>query len=97
MKVVMSGLVRCIRVWRINIMKTKTYKVKLVDVKIPEYWIETAYDYHEFKSIVYRLNKIGINRKIKYVELGFYNGVYNAVFWIGKKPTDFILENSIEN
>jgi hypothetical protein len=78
-------------------MKTKTYKVKLVDVKIPEYWIETAYDYHEFKSIVYRLNKIGINRKIKYVELGFYNGVYNAVFWIGKKPTDFILENSIEN
>jgi hypothetical protein len=72
-------------------------KAKLININIPEYWVEVADDYHEFENIEYRLNKIGINRKIKYVELGFYNGVYNAVFWIGKKPTDFILENSIEN
>ena len=70
-------------------------KVKLVDVKIPEYWIETADDYHEFDIVKYDYKKFGI--KVKYQELGFYNSVYNAVFWIGKKPTDFILENSIEN
>ena len=75
----------------------KKNKVNLVDVQIPEYWIETADDYHVFKNIVYRLNKIGINRKIKYQELGFYDGVYNAVFWVGKKPIDFILENIVEN
>jgi Uma2 family endonuclease len=68
-----------------SIQKDYRYKrSEYAALEIPEYWIETAYDYHEFKSIVYRLNKIGINRKIKYVELGFYNGVYNAVFWIGK-------------
>jgi len=72
-------------------------KAKLINVKISEYWVEVADDYHEFKNIEYLLNKIGINRKIKYQELGFYNGCYNAVFWIGKKPIDFILENIIED
>ena len=72
-------------------------KAKLINVKIPEYWVEVADDYHEFKNIEYLLNKIGINRKIKYQELGFYNGCYNADFWIGKKPIDFILENIIED
>jgi hypothetical protein len=82
-------------------------KAKLINIKIPEYWIETAMDYHEFENIAYNLNRIGIN--IKYEEIGrfrdrpesrecyelyaTYN--YKAVFWIGKKPVDFIKENKI--
>ena len=34
--------------------------------------------------------------EVKYEEVGFYNGGYNAVFWIGKKPVDFIKENKIK-
>jgi len=75
-------------------MKNKVKLVKFI-VNVPEYWIETANDYHEFDIVKYDYKKFGI--KVKYQELGFYNSVYNAVFWIGKKPTDFILENSIEN
>jgi len=41
------------------------------------------------------VKKFGI--KVKYEEVGFYNGGYNAVFWIGKKPVDFIKENKIKN
>jgi len=33
-------------------------KAKLINVKIPEYWVEVADDYHEFKNIEYLLNKI---------------------------------------
>lgn len=70
-------------------------KVKLVSVKIPEYWMQSADDYHEFKTIIYYYNKIGI--KVKYEEVGFYGGSYNAVFWIGKKPINFIKENKMED
>jgi hypothetical protein len=77
-------------------MKTKAKLVKFkFIVNVPEYWIETADDYHEFEDRVYHYNKIGIN--VKYEEVGFYNGGYNAVFWIGKKPVDFIKENKIKN
>ena len=81
-------------------------KVKLVNIKIPEYWIERATDYHEFDVIAYNLNRVGI--KVKYEELGCfrdksenheclsYYATYKAVFWIGKKPTDFIKENKIK-
>ena len=71
----------------------KKTKVKLVNVKIPEYWIETADDYHAFKYVAWYLNKIGI--KTKHEEVGFYDGGYKAVFWVGKKPVDFIKENTI--
>ena len=77
-------------------MKTKAKLVKFkFIVNVPEYWIETADDYHEFESVKYDYKKFGI--KVKYEEVGFYNGGYNAVFWIGKKPIDFILENIIED
>ncbi len=80
----------------ISNMKTKAKLVKFkFIVNVPEYWIETADDYHEFEDRVYHYNKIGIN--VKYEEVGFYNGGYNAVFWIGKKPVDFIKENKIKN
>ena len=68
-------------------MKNKVKLVKFI-VNVPEYWIETANDYHEFESVKYDYKKFGI--KVKYEEVGFYNGGYNAVFWIGKKPVDFI-------
>jgi hypothetical protein len=75
-------------------MKTKAKLVKFkFIVNVPEYWIETAYDYHEFESVKYDYKKFGIN--VKYEEVGFHNGGYNAVFWVGKKPVDFIKENSM--
>ena len=74
--------------------KVKLVKFKFI-VNVPEYWIETADDYHEFESVKYDYKKLGIN--VKYEEVGFYNGGYNAVFWIGKKPVDFIKENKIKN
>ena len=77
-------------------MKTKAKLVKFkFIVNVPEYWIETADDYLEFESVKYDYKKFGIN--VKYQEVGFYNGGYNAVFWIGKKPVDFIKENKIKN
>lgn len=69
-------------------------KAKLINVKIPEYWFETADDYHEFKDRAYHYKNLGI--KAEHEEVGYYGGCYNAVFWIGKKPIDFILENRIE-
>ena len=72
-------------------MKNKVKLVKFIVkfiINVPEYWIETADDYHEFESVKYDYKKFGI--KVKYEEVGFYNGAYNAVFWIGKKPVDFI-------
>jgi len=73
-------------------MKTKN-KAKLVDVKIPEYWIEVVDDYHEFKSIQQYLNNIGI--KVKYEEVGYSEG-YQAVFWHKEKPNRFIEETRME-
>jgi hypothetical protein len=79
-------------------MKTKVKLVKFIVkfiVNVPEYWIETAYDYHEFESVKYDYKKFGIN--VKYEEVGFYNGGYNAVFWVGKKRMRGIKENKIKN
>ena len=77
-------------------MKTKAKLVKFkFIVNVPEYWIEPADDYHEFESVKYDYKNFGI--KVKYEEVGFYNGGYNAVFWIGKKPVDFIQETTIKN
>ena len=75
-------------------MKNKVKLVKFI-VKIPEYWIENVSAYHKFEKIKCDYKKFGIN--VKYEEVGFYNGGYNAVFWIGKKPVDFIKENKIKN
>jgi len=77
-------------------MKTKAKLVKFkFIVNVPEYWIETADDYHEFESVKYDYKKLGIN--VKYEEVGCFKGRYMAVFWIGKKPVDFIKENKIKN
>jgi hypothetical protein len=74
--------------------KAKLVKFKFI-VNVPEYWIETANDYHEFESVKYDYKKLGIN--VKYEEVGCFKGRYMAVFWIGKKPVDFIKENKIKN
>ncbi len=51
-------------------MKTKAKLVKFkFIVNVPEYWIETADDYHEFESVKYNYKKFGIN--VKYEEVGF--------------------------
>lgn len=84
-------------------------KAKLINVKIPEYWVETTEDYSKFKYRAIYLNSIGL--KVKYKEIGCYRSKsedpqmrcyryhnrYSAVFWIGKRPTKFIEENKIKD
>lgn len=62
-------------------------KAPLINIQIPQYWLEKAGDYHEFINIKDTLRNIGI--PVFYEEEDF-NGEYRAIFWIGEKPTQII-------
>lgn len=53
-------------------------------------------DYHEFKSVQYHLKLADLNYEFE--EIGC-DGLYKAVFWLGKKPVRLIklLKKQYEN
>ena len=65
-------------------MKTVIPKI---NIKIDQYWSVFVNDYHQFRDAQYFYKDAGI--KVKYQEIGCY-GLYEAVFWIGKKPVKHI-------
>lgn len=78
----------------INIISTENkaeeilafYK-EVADLMHKSYWTLTVDDYHTFKCAVVYYKAAGIDAK--YEEVGC-NGQYEAVFWVGKKPTKHI-------
>lgn len=61
-----------------------------MNAEIPSCFVIKADDYHEFDIIKNNL-KTATKLNYKYEEIGF-DGWYHAVFWLGKKPTNFIKE-----
>tara|TARA_B100002051_G_C16269532_1_gene408222 strand:- start:178 stop:420 length:243 start_codon:yes stop_codon:yes gene_type:complete len=76
--------------------------IPTVTTEIPRYFVAKVNDYHEFDSIKSNL-KMAINMNYKYQEIdcvlfdGWHNTGYHAVFWIGKKPSEFIKKYQAEN
>ena len=69
-------------------MNLKTYKAPKTTVEIPTNFEVEVADYHEFSHVQYLLKTtIGLN--CEFEEVGC-DGMYCAVFWIGKKPTELI-------
>lgn len=62
-------------------------KAKTITKSVPEYWLVGVDDYHHFDYILEKY-KI-ILPTVKYEEAG-YDTEYVAVFWIGRKPTEYI-------
>jgi len=56
-------------------------------MKHKQYWSLIVDDYHTFKDAVFYYKSAGLN--VKFEEVGC-NGQYEAVFWVGKKPTKYI-------
>ncbi len=56
-------------------------------MKHKQHWSLIVGDYHTFKEAIVYYKAAGIN--VKYEEVGC-NGQYEAVFWVGKKPTKYI-------
>jgi len=63
-------------------------KVPNISVNVPSYFEFQACDYHQFDTIQYVLKSI-LGLKYNFKEIGC-DGFYHAIFWIGKKPTEFI-------
>lgn len=68
-------------------------QTKYVHKKVPAYWLVGVDDYHEFNYILdkYRI----FLPSIQYEELG-HGYEYVAVFWIGRKPTEYINKLKLE-
>ena len=69
-----------------------------INVEIPSCFVIKVRDYHEFDTIKNNL-KTATKLNYKYEEvcslkqLDFHDGWYHAVFWLGKKPKNFIKKN----
>jgi hypothetical protein len=61
--------------------------IPTIKVEIPRYFVATVNDYHGFHSIKWNL-KTATKLNYKYQELDCLG--YHAIFWTGKKPTEFI-------
>lgn len=69
-------------------MNIKNYKAPKINAKIPTNFEARVSDYHEFSNIKYLLEKT-LGLKYKFEEVGC-DGMYYAVFWMGKKPSKLI-------
>lgn len=66
----------------------KKHKTGMKSVEVPMDFTANVKDYHEFETIQDTIEEyLGI--KYNYEEIGC-SGEYEALFWIGKKPTDLI-------
>lgn len=59
-------------------------------MKTKQYWSVYVADYHAFKNALDFYKAAGL-KNVNYVEVGC-NGQYEAVFWVGKKPINYIKE-----
>ena len=69
-------------------MKLGKYKAHSISINVPSHFEVQVDDYHEFDYIQHML-KATLGLKCKFEEIGF-DRKYHAIFWIGKKPTNFI-------
>lgn len=63
-------------------------KAPKISVNVPSHFEFQTYDYYKFDFIQYVLKSIlGLKYNFKEIRC---NGMYHVIFWIGKKPTEFI-------
>lgn len=65
-----------------KLMRNKINNSFFMGTPLYKYWVVEVDDYHSFEEYKYAYTKAGIKTDFKEV---CGNGLYHAVFWIGKK------------